>query len=175
MFINSTIIAGSGQHSFDTCQRIVLRMSLRYTRCRPTLPISVQCCARVAAHCWFNAGQCAMSILPSSLDNLDNPDKLTWVWPSTLQTVNRWRHNEYSWCSHPSFSYSPKAHLLSRSDQWSDCQTWCGWLNTTPTLTEPWFFYTRVYRDHWTANQCCFNVDPTCLTMAQQQPSILYT
>ena len=37
-----------------------------------------------------------------------------------------------------------------------------------------WFFYTRVYSNRWTAKQCCFNVDPTCLTMAQQQPSILY-
>ena len=37
-----------------------------------------------------------------------------------------------------------------------------------------WFFYTSVYSNHWTANQCYFNVDPTCLTMAQQQPSIMY-
>ena len=28
-----------------------------YTQCRPTHPIPVQCCASVAAHCWFNAGQ----------------------------------------------------------------------------------------------------------------------
>ena len=44
----------------------------------------------------------------------------------TLQSVNRWRHNEYSCCSHPSRSYICKAHLLSRSDQWSDGQTWKG-------------------------------------------------
>ena len=74
---------------------------------------------------------CAMSILPpSSLANSDNPDKLTWVWPSTLQTVNRWHHNEYSCCSHPSFSYRSSAHLLSRSDQWSYCQTGCGKMKT---------------------------------------------
>ena len=35
---------------------------------------------------------------------------------STLQSVNRWRHNEYSCCSHPSFSYPLYTHLLSRSD-----------------------------------------------------------
>ena len=62
---------------------------------------------------------CAMSIRPlSSLANSDNPD--------TLHTVNRWRHNEYSCCAHPSFSYSFHRHLLSRSDQGSDCQTGCG-------------------------------------------------
>ena len=73
---------------------------------------------------------CAMSIGPlSSLANSDNPDKLTWVWPSTLHTVNRWRHNEYSCCSHPSITYSFHRHLLSRSDQWSDCQTGCGKMN----------------------------------------------
>ena len=33
----------------------MLRVSLRYTRCSPTHPISVQCWASVAAHCWFNA------------------------------------------------------------------------------------------------------------------------
>ena len=65
---------------------------------------------------------------PSSLANLDNPDKLTWLLPITLQTVviNRWRHNEYSCWSSPSFLYSYKAHLLSSSDQRSGCQTWCG-------------------------------------------------
>ena len=55
IFIHSTPIAGSGQHPLDTW--IVLHMSLRYTRCRPFHPISVQWWARVAAHCWFNAGQ----------------------------------------------------------------------------------------------------------------------
>ena len=34
----------------------------------------------------------------------------------TLQSVNLWRHNEYSCCSHPSFSYRLHTHLLSRSD-----------------------------------------------------------
>ena len=47
-----------------------------------------------------------------------------------------------------------------------------------PTLLQHWFsasyFYTSVYSSHWTVNQCCFNVDPKCLTMAQQQPNILY-
>ena len=33
---------------------------------------------------------------------------------------------KYSCCSQLSCSYSFNAHLLSRSDQWSDCQTWCG-------------------------------------------------
>ena len=93
---------------FDTWQWIVLRVSIRYTRCRPTHPISVQWWARVEAHCWFNAGRlCAK---PTRLQH----------WPNT------------------------------------------------------WFFYTSIYSNHWTANQCCFNVDPACLTMAQQQPSILY-
>ena len=40
---------------------------------------------------------CAMSSEPpSSLANSCRPDNLT----STLQSVNRWRHNEYSCCSH---------------------------------------------------------------------------
>ena len=38
---------------------------------------------------------------------------------STLQLVNRWCHNEYSCCSHPSRSYICEAHLLWRSDQLS--------------------------------------------------------
>ena len=40
---------------------------------------------------------------------------------STLLSINR--HNEYPCCSHPSRSYICEAHLLSRSDQWSDGQT----------------------------------------------------
>ena len=43
---------------------------------------------------------------------------------STLQSVSWWRHNAYSCCSHPSRPYICEAHLLSRSDQWSDGQTW---------------------------------------------------
>ena len=43
---------------------------------------------------------------------------------STLKSVNWWRHNEYSYCLHPSRSYICNAHMLSRSDQWSDCHTW---------------------------------------------------
>ena len=39
---------------------------------------------------------------------------------STLPSVNRWRHNEYSCCSHPSFLYRLNTHLLSRSDYRSD-------------------------------------------------------
>ena len=31
------------------------RVSFRYTRCRPTHQIPVQCWASVTAHCWFNA------------------------------------------------------------------------------------------------------------------------
>ena len=58
--------------------------------------------------------------------------------PSTLQTVNRWRHNEYSCCLHPSFSYSSMAHLLTRSDQWSDCQTWCGKMNHIGPMQPLW-------------------------------------
>ena len=44
---------------------------------------------------------------PSSLVNSDNPDKL---WSSTLQTVNRWRPDEYSCFSHPSFLCSFHEH-----------------------------------------------------------------
>ena len=47
---------------------------------------------------------------PSSLVNSDNPDKLTWVWSSTLQTVNRWRHDKYSCFSNPSFLCSFHEH-----------------------------------------------------------------
>ena len=47
------------------------------------------------------------------------------------------------------------------------------WLNIAPTLTERMILlHQRLYSNHWTANQCCFNVDPMCLTIAQQQPSI---
>ena len=84
-------------------------LSLRYTRCRSTHPISVQWWARVAAHCWFNVGQ--------------------------LCTTLAQHHSN----------------------------------------TERMSLLHQVYSNHWTANQCSFDVDPTCLTMAQQQPSILYT
>ena len=54
---------------------------------------------------------CTMRIRPPSyLASSDNPDKLSWVSPSTLQTVNWWRHNEYSCCWHTSFLYSFHAH-----------------------------------------------------------------
>ena len=46
-------------------------------------------------------------------------------WP-TQTTQTSLPDKEYSCCSHPSFSYRSNAHLLSRSDQWSDCQTGCG-------------------------------------------------
>ena len=49
---------------------IVLRVSLQYTRCRPTHPLSVQWWARVAAHCWFNAGQLCTT-LPQHYSNID--------------------------------------------------------------------------------------------------------
>ena len=75
----------------------MLRVSLKYTRCRPTHPISLQWWARVAAHCWFNAGQFCTTLA---------------------------QHHSTSVCS-----------------------------------------------NHRTANQCCVNVDPTCLTMVQQQPA----
>ena len=49
----------------------------------------------------------------------------------------------------------------------------CG---STPLQHWPnaWFFYTTVYSNHWTANQCWFNVDPTCLTIAQHSVYIGY-
>ena len=62
-FIYSTTIAGAGQRPFDTCQWIVLRVSLRYTRCRPTHTIPVQCWASVAAHCWFNADKLSTTLV----------------------------------------------------------------------------------------------------------------
>ena len=37
-------------------------VSLRYTRCRPTHPISAQCWASVAAHCWFNADKLSTTL-----------------------------------------------------------------------------------------------------------------
>ena len=100
--------------------------------------------------------RCAMneepSLLPGQLRQLRRSGLSV---TSTLQSVNRWRHNEYSCCSHPSRSYSCKAHLLSRSDQWSDCQTWCGkmtifqcqesiiemmhhWDDANPSLKQRW-------------------------------------
>ena len=45
---------------------------------------------------------------------------------STLQSVNWWRHIEFSCCLHPSFSYRLPAQLLSRWDRWSDGLTWWG-------------------------------------------------
>ena len=48
-----------------------------------------------------------------------------------------------------------------------------------PTLLQHWpsasYFYTSIFSNHWTVNQCCFNVEQTCMTMAQQQLNILYT
>ena len=89
-----------------------------------------------------NTHMCYEYTTPFSLANSDNTDKMNWVWPCTLQSVNRWRHYEYSCCLHPSCSYNFKAHLLSRSDQWSDCQTWCdklGYMNMNG------FVYLRKY------------------------------
>ena len=43
-------------------QWIVLLLSLRYTRCMPTQPISVQCLGSVAAHCWFNADKLSKTL-----------------------------------------------------------------------------------------------------------------
>ena len=51
---------GSGQHPFDTCQWIVLRVSLRYTRCRPTHPIFVQWWAR--GFDWNNVGPASQTV-----------------------------------------------------------------------------------------------------------------
>ena len=45
---------------------------------------------------------------------------------STPQSVNRWRHIEFSCYLHPSFSYRLPTHLLSRSDRRSDGLTWWG-------------------------------------------------
>ena len=56
-FIPSTIIAGAGQHSFNTCLRCT-----SYRGCRPTHQIPIQCWASVAAHCWFNAGQSSTTL-----------------------------------------------------------------------------------------------------------------
>ena len=56
-------------------------------------------------------------LLPGQLKQLRQSDLSV---TSTLQSVNRSRHNEYSCCSHPSFSYRLPTHLLSRSDRWSD-------------------------------------------------------
>ena len=92
---------------------------------------------------------------PSSLANSDNPDKLTRVWPSTLQTVSRWRHNEYSCCSHPSFSHS----FHASPDQWSDYQTWCGKMRTTDfqLWTSDWALSSS--RSHM---RMCVAVSPPC-------------
>ena len=68
------------------------------------------------------------------------------------------------------------------------------WLNITPTLTKRMILLHQRLQQSlnfetlklypaappiWsirlrTVNQCCFNVDPTRLTIAQQQPTILY-
>ena len=71
---------------------------------------------------------CAMSSEPPSyLANSGRPKNLNDLSAtSILQSVNRWRHNEYSCCSHPSFSYRRPTHMLSRSDRWSDGLTWWG-------------------------------------------------
>ena len=49
--INSKLASASGCHVF-----------LRYTRCRPTHPIPVQCWASVTAHCCFNADKLSMTL-----------------------------------------------------------------------------------------------------------------
>ena len=69
-FIHSTTIAGAGQHPFDTCQWIVLRLSLRYTRCRPTHLILVQCWTSVAALCCFNAEKFCLRRWPNTTPTL---------------------------------------------------------------------------------------------------------
>ena len=109
MFIHS--IAGSGQHPLDTCQWIVLCMYLRYTRCRTTHPILVQWWARVAAHCWFNAGQLCTTLAQhhSNTDRThDSPtpastaitERLTNVALMLIQRVWRWPNNNPAFCIH---------------------------------------------------------------------------
>ena len=49
----------------------MLRVSSRYTRCRPIHPISVPWWARVATHCWLNAGQLCTTLA----QHHSNPDR----------------------------------------------------------------------------------------------------
>ena len=81
---------------------------------------------------------CAMSSEPpSSLPNSCRPDNLTWVWPP-YQSVNRWRDNEYSCCSHPlhfvQASHTPvvkvrlvvwQSDLTGQGDTTIQLSTWC--------------------------------------------------
>ena len=85
---------GYCQHPFDTCQWIVLRVSLRY-----------------AAHCWFNAGQLCTT-LAQHLSNTDRTHdsstpastaitgRLSNVASMLIQRVWRWPNNNPVFCIH---------------------------------------------------------------------------
>ena len=86
-------------------------MSLRYTRCRPTYPISVQWWARVVANCWFNAGQLCTTLAQhhSNSDrthDFSTPEstaitrRLTNVSSMLIQRVCRWPKNNPAHCIH---------------------------------------------------------------------------
>ena len=89
----------------------MLRVSLRYTRCRPTHTISVQWWARVAAHFWFNAGQLCTT-LDQHQSNTDRTHdsstpvstaitgRLTNVASMLIQRVWRWPNNNTAFCIH---------------------------------------------------------------------------
>ena len=78
-------------------------------RCRPTHPIYVQCSARVAAHCWFNAGQSCTTLAQHHTDGTHDSStpastattgRLTNVASMLIQRVCRWPNNNPAFCIH---------------------------------------------------------------------------
>ena len=143
----------------DTCQWIVLRVSLRYTRCRPTHPISVQWWARVAAYCWFNAGQLCTTLAlhhsntdwthdPSAPASTAMTGRLTNVASMLIQRVWRWPNNNTAFCIHRllrSNCYiggtisSPVVRKATTQIHWPNCEIILGhslrrWANIIPPL-----------------------------------------
>ena len=96
----------------DPDKTVSWNVNNRSTRCTPSASIKVSATGRLLDITYM----CYDYTTPSSLANSDNPDKMTCSVTFHLLSVNRWRHNEYSCCSHSSCSYRSNAHMWSKSD-----------------------------------------------------------
>ena len=61
-FIYSTTIAGAGKHILASKSCCPCLYDTHLKRCRATHPISIQCWASVATHCWFNADKLSTTL-----------------------------------------------------------------------------------------------------------------
>ena len=100
--------------------------SLRCTRFRPSHPISVQCWANVAAHCWFNADKLSTTLAQHSSNTgfavylAAAPQANTCHSPNTVlmlaQRLRRWLNVEAALGDCPVFAWTAMrvSHCSSR-------------------------------------------------------------